>query len=498
MKYLDELATRALLGTGREAGGLPAAPDSLAELAASSSGTEGALLSAAAAAVLYDRAGRKPVRVSAGVQPCPIDARPSCSTRAVTILERLLGGGEMGLVMEWLESCAKAGKRPPRRLLPALLDAGNRRGENRSRLGEAVMRAVGEAGLWLCRMNPDWGLLVSHDESADAEQVWQTGGKAERLAALGRLRAADPGRARELLQSTFASEPAADRAAFVETLATGLSGEDEAFLESCLSDRSKEVRAAAATLLARLAESAYSKRMIARLTPLLKFAKGKLEVELPKECDEGMKRDAIEPKPPQGVGERQWWLSQMLSRVRPGHWSKAFGLPPARLMEALEKDHAALVVEAWAKAAEGSGDADWAEAIVRLGISAQQWRLGRSFLGSLPRERYLGLVYDILENGRMDSGMLNDLMNSHDVHLDDRAARALLRRVSHWAGQAPGRQDYQLGYLLPQVALRVPPALYKEFEEAWSGDAWEPYRKPLAAFFTTLQTRLHIQQEFSK
>ena len=97
-----------------------------------------------------------------------------------------------------------------------------------------------------------------------------------------------------------------------------MSLDDETFLEAALDDRRKEVRGAAADLLARLPESALRRRALERALPLLKFKSNKLrrktiEVTLPEACDKAMQRDGVEPKPGfRGVGEKAWWLQQML------------------------------------------------------------------------------------------------------------------------------------------------------------------------------------------
>jgi hypothetical protein len=74
---------------------------------------------------------------------------------------------------------------------------------------------------------------------------------------LGRLRARDPATARDLLASTWASEPYRDRAALLATFATGLSLHDESLAELGLADRRVEVRLVAADLLAKMAGSRY-------------------------------------------------------------------------------------------------------------------------------------------------------------------------------------------------------------------------------------------------
>jgi hypothetical protein len=81
-----------------------------------------------------------------------------------------------------------------------------------------------------------------------------------------------------------------------------LTDEDAPFLDTALDDRSKEVRRAAADLLARLPTSVFVARMLARAQPLLSFKPAKLlsraslEVTLPSSPDASAARDGLDPK----------------------------------------------------------------------------------------------------------------------------------------------------------------------------------------------------------
>ena len=63
-------------------------------------------------------------------------------------------------------------------------------------------------------------------------QRWQTETKEERVALLHRLRRSDPAQARALVESTWKQDAPAERAEFVAAFTSGLSREDEPFLEN--------------------------------------------------------------------------------------------------------------------------------------------------------------------------------------------------------------------------------------------------------------------------
>jgi hypothetical protein len=73
-----------------------------------------------------------------------------------------------------------------------------------------------------------------------------------------------------------------------------------------------------------------------------------------------MARDGIVARPPAGVGERAWWLRQLLAATPLATWVDAFHQPPARLVELAEP----AVRQAWAVAAARQGDESWAGALV--------------------------------------------------------------------------------------------------------------------------------------
>ena len=97
------------------------------------------------------------------------------------------------------------------------------------------------------------------------------------------------------------------RQLFVSALEADLSAHDQAFLESILNDRSKEVRQRAAMLLARIPGSALAQRMLQRAEQLLQWtapvagnllllrrgSPAMLSVSLPETYDGSMKRDGI-------------------------------------------------------------------------------------------------------------------------------------------------------------------------------------------------------------
>lgn len=104
----------------------------------------------------------------------------------------------------------------------------------------------------------DWAALADGTEAATRTgealtgESWDDFGPAGRAAAFARLRRADPGAARILLESRIGSEPAESRLRLVQIVSDGLCDDDRPLLETLLADRAPKVKALATSLLARL------------------------------------------------------------------------------------------------------------------------------------------------------------------------------------------------------------------------------------------------------
>lgn len=410
----DDLVGAALLGTERRTP--PTRPREGQDAA-------GALLDAAAVRTVQRRAALLPVAARARPGAAPEDGRPALPEVARRRLALLLadraapGGGRRGsapdlteLLPQWLAAANARGYRAPAALLPELLEAARARSDVRP----AALALAGPRALWLARLNPQWKYALrasppaSGGEPGADDRVWQEGLLAERSALLVSLRQQDPDAARELLAGTWAKERAEDRLMFLDVLGERLSLSDEPFLEQVLSDRSRNVRAAAAGLLTGLPGSALASRMAARaracVAPDRTSGDGpRITVEAPHECDSGMQRDGIVAKPPSGRGERSWWLGQLVEAAPLAGWPARFGVAGAAEVVALpvadgwQPDlHAA-----WCRAAVRQGDAEWARALLGPAASppapdVASWKDPAKLLSALPPGERAGWVAEFI------------------------------------------------------------------------------------------------------
>jgi Family of unknown function (DUF5691) len=350
----QNLVASALLGTERQ-------KPNLTELAflrgIDTSNPEAALLSASATLGLYKRVGQQlGINLEPKLEKSANETLTTLSSNQQSLLLECLNSRTEQLT-ECLELAAKAKLRAPFELLDQLIHKAN----FDSSLRESVLPVLGERGLWLAK-HLDAGAWVG-GSSLD-ESVWELGLPAQRRDYLSTLRSSDPQQALQKLEAVWKQEPAKIRSDLIGTLEVNLSMHDEEFLENALDDKGKEVRENAARLLTKLPGSRLMERMKTRVTPLLQYTpegksgmlglkKGtpaKLEVTLPENCDKAMQRDGIELKPPswQKIGEKAYWLKQMLEIAPLKYWEQTLNATPTELVAATNKhEYQKLILETW-------------------------------------------------------------------------------------------------------------------------------------------------------
>lgn len=291
----------------------------------------------------------------------PIEPKPSARAAAVALLPRLLASEFRPLLGEWLERCALQKKVVPPFFLPGLFEVAAE--SERA----AVSAVAGERGRWLARQNPNWSWVLDGAPSTDPT-LWETGTPPERLACLRQWRATEPATGRERLHQTWETETPEFRLQALEIFAIGLSLNDEDFLTSLLSDRRKDTRQQAQALLASLPDSALANRFRNRanswLTIKRSFLSKRLELELPSAFDPAWKADAVEAKPPAGIGEKAFWVQQVLACIPVRHWTQNFEIPAETLLRlAVDGEWSDLLLGSWFKSTLLDGDPQAAAAL---------------------------------------------------------------------------------------------------------------------------------------
>jgi hypothetical protein len=366
MNDWEHITKHAILGTQRQPFSLPKSP--LSSLWAQLETAEPAekLLHSAALLTEYRRLGWQPSTIeNPPLAPSQAETLPQCTPKAVELFRSILQENnsniQSALLKEWLRLAQAAGQRVPFQILPVLLD----KAKQDETLQPYLTDTIGQRGHWLAKLNPDWQDFS--DTQPDVQVSWETGSHAARLTYLQQCRATDPAQARELLAATWQQETAQARQAFLATFWTQLSLEDETFLENCLKDRSQVVRQLAAQMLGSL-KSRFLKQLLERLSAYFSVKKTTLEINLPSEYYKAWTREGIKEKPPSSskMGQKAWWLYQMLLSVRPSFLLAHFELSVETYLKILRKtDFADMLFDALTVATKTHQDQSVAAVLVQ-------------------------------------------------------------------------------------------------------------------------------------
>jgi Family of unknown function (DUF5691)/SWIM zinc finger len=296
-------------------------------------------------------------------EPAPSDPRPIVSPNVAWILKHTIEDWPE-LLVEWLNLCAARERRPPDDELPRLLGQAARNVDVR----DALAPLIGPRARWLIDQMPELAAGVTRP-AGDPAEAWESAGTpTARAAVIAEIRTADPRAARELLEASWTDLTTQDRVLTLVAMATSLGPDDEPFLERALGDSRAEVRSVAVDRLVTLPGSALAKLAEETARPVLAAvgrARPSLAVEPPSEWTDDLARLAIPRKPPHGVGERSWWLRQLIARIPPARWVTWLGEEPAGLIaRARRTDEANAILRGWIEATLHFRDAGWAEAIL--------------------------------------------------------------------------------------------------------------------------------------
>jgi len=492
----EDLAGRALLGTTRGSA-LPGLPAPWTPLEAPEESPSRRLATRLAGLSLARRAGFLAPTSSQTVPEAPIDERPWSSGAATRVLDHLLAeDGALDLLSEWLDLCHASGRRPPHAHLPDLVAAALQRPDLARRLRTLVPAQLE----WWCGVEPRARRLTP--PPANPDEAWDSPEPVRRVEALRLLRRRDPADARERLRAAWKGESAETRASLVETLAEGLGQGDEEFLEGCLDDRSKGVRAAAAETLAGLDGSALVQRLRARLSSSLRLERSRgflgmgrslgLEVELPPAADASLERDlGIGPNPgqkpsPAPAGERARLLLLLVARGGLAWW-RSCAAAPREILEAVARtEFAEALVHGLSEATARARDTDWAEALLETPQAAWQ----EALLDILPAPRRQALLLARLREG--DARAFGTL-SAEDGPWDAPRTRALLDHA--WADRASWREPWRWRSFLPLATAGDLATLSKDLPRWRTEEVPEGLSRLLVQ---RIELRLELHTAFAK
>lgn len=480
MNPITSLANQALLGLDRRSPEWPVLEGPIGELLdrIPRDSSEKALLRSAGILATCRIAGNLPPKVENAPPPASEESTPE--DPRIDLLGAILAEGPERLQAEAFHIIAAHGRHLPHRLLPSALECGRRC----SALRPALLAALGKTGEWLAAKNEAWSYAAGRETpGSDATDVWSHGSPDQRQIFLVDLRRRNPEKARELISEAMKSEGARERCALLETLSAGLSLDDEALLEAILTDKSKEARQLAGRLLSRLPESRFSRRMAGLVAPLLKVEKKLLRgtvitLEAPVFFDPAWKTDLIEEAKPKGLGlgDRAWWLFQMVRHTSLSWWETETGMSPADCLRWAQKlDWKEALLLGWAEAQAMQRRMEWAEAFLDFPLPSNGPLSVFDLLETLPlRQREVHFL-NLLAGNHKTSFATSTLLDRFIKTLSfeegtltsgtaGKAARLLKQQIH--SGQV--RNDWPLRQSLVEFACIIPRESFDEFALGWN------------------------------
>lgn len=443
---------------------------------------ESKLLRAAAAQRLYDIAGTRSSAQDASEAPAvvPVDRTRLVSEAAAMRLLRMMRGQHPELIQEWSKLALGAARQLPPQFVPLAFNY--LKPTDAAGFGDLL----GATGQWLAHLNPNWKIAFTVD--APSHERWLSGTFEERRAELLAARKHDPAQAREWLQETWAKDPPDEREAFLRSFATALSLADETFLEAALDDKRKPVRQAAVQLLASLPESQLSLRHRSRLDALVggeekkgllaKLGKPKLKltITLPEAIDKPTQRDGVDAKPPahRKIGERAFWLAQMVALAPLSYWTARFACDPAMFVAAvMDTDYAAELLPALSEAAKRDPQREWLLALTQAWLASKDAHLRTETIADMMRAapeavREAVLIAQLEKlDALADQQMIDSLLHTVQFAYGPQLTRLALAHVKTLASrqvstyQQPRNVFDRIGYYcdVPSASELVPAIL---------------------------------------
>ncbi len=388
MNTWETLVASAVVGTSRQEPAIDLTHPALSDYAGSLQTQSFAqkLLGAAGLIATYQAVGKSADLASFPlISPAAEDNVPCCSKLTAQHLSAVLSEHKYAPILpELLQLLAQTGQTVPPDFLPLLLNLGKKERQLRA----LILPILGDRGQWLVHQNPDWkyalGGEIKSVDVAELQEIWTTGTRSERLAAITQWRQLQPTESRQAIAANWKQDKAEDRQAWIEVLQTKLSLADEGFLEEVLFDRSEAVRQQAANLLRQL-PSQYRQRLTKLASQSLniteKNGKYKIAVNLPSIDDREWQSAGVSNKAVvnnnRGLTIPQSMLFQAISAADLDIWVGDIDrlLDGAVIIAQISKENVSLseqfsLKSCWVQAACCQHRRDWIEALLHQSYSS--------------------------------------------------------------------------------------------------------------------------------
>lgn len=523
---MNEMMKLALLGTAKSpVQTLPASELSevLPSLAASET-LETQLLLAVGCEAVYQSAGQV-CEIVDPIDPAPTSATRITSPVVVDGFQSLLSEENLQLLRVVLSELSDRELSVPDQILPDLLSITD------PELRQQLLPVLGARGRWLSQFQPEWEWANSFPAAdqfslEELEQHWTEETVQRRVEILSDIRKQDSERARTLLEEAFPKEKADDRNRFLTTFEINLSAADEELLSKCLRDRSKLVRKTAADLLSLLAGSEVAQRLQQRIDLVIvsqKRATGPLRLKClpPETLPDDWIADGILEKPPQGRGQKSYWVEQIVAAVPVTAATAQFSSSPTELINAiLNDDFAHSVITGWTISVSRHESSEvqqlWFEPLWKY------WSAMAQHPHTGVREQalvQLGSLTQLVSSERTERAILHllqsvpdpaalpvcEILNWSRSIWSVPFGKEYLRMTRSLFGKRSDRSVYDWGNSLAIAAARLPASLLEPAMSPWQirdhgVQAWQvsAVERVLQDFLSKIRLRHDLDREFER
>jgi Family of unknown function (DUF5691) len=434
------------------------------------------ILSAATLVASYQSVGQSSVvKNKLLLPPAEPDTLVCCSESTKKYLNLVLTENKYAAVLtELLQLLGKAQQTVPADFLPLLLNKCKRD----DGLYSLIIPILGSRGQWLLRQNPAWeyatGLMDNNLDTTQLQEIWETGVQDLRAEALRQWRQLDPKQARQALMNSWKREKAADRAIWLEILETGLSLDDEEFLEQALVNKRDDIRSVAIDLLSQL-PSQYCQRLtkLAQECLVIKELNGQHEitVQLPLEDSKewqaaGISNSLNDSNSINGLSVAEYYVIQAVSTASLDVWP---GDIQQLVLAMVKSKRSVVIITAWARAACRQQRNDWIETLLLYSHSILTTSDVTNLLQALPtdtidqKEQFFTSILTA-ENSTDTFRRTLDMMSDYHADWSLELSSLVLKKIDEYIRNSKISPDYQyrIQDLLPDPSRNMNVNILKE------------------------------------
>ena len=521
MSLLKQFSKDLLIGSERRPPELPSATGDLAillgQINADETPVETRALRTAGVLAIYEAAGYLPTPTTAIVPACAAEQRQFIEAPTVIdCLHEILRDGPRLLIRQTLIALAQTNYLLPAKLLPGFISLG----KDYPNIQPLLVDVSGERGRWLAQFNPEWNFLLHYNKPLDQQAAekqntsndhhWDLLTFSERLIYIGQLRQQQSDQARELIASALGEMDARERVGLLEKLRLCLTLQDEDFLNQQLTDRSKEVRRLAADLLGELPASNFVQRATTRLSLLLtlerKLVRKHWQLDAPQKFDAEWSDDTLEEKRPQAetLGDRAWWLYQLVRFAPLGWWEETTGMNPVELLNwSAGTDWHLALTRAWHQRIIKEKHGIWAEALLSAkpikGFQFDPLELLAYLTPERSESYWLELLNsDSAKNRRGE--FIGRILAQSDNAISCAFAQAIFKSVKKNITDDASKWDYPLRQSIVDLASIIPQQCFSEATQGWPIDnnKIDFFSETIANIIRVIQQRNTLNQFFSE